>query len=127
MEKHRSRGVVSGEALYADVRDRTVLILDDLISSGTTLLRTVQAAQAGRAKKVYAAASHGLFMPGAEKMLADPALSGVVVTDTVPPFRLAPALAEQKLTVLTTAPLFAEAIRRMHGGGSIADLLGPED
>jgi ribose-phosphate pyrophosphokinase len=127
MEKHRSRGVVSGEALYADVADRTVLILDDLISSGATLLRAAQAARAGGAKKVYAAASHGLFMPGAEKMLADPALSGVVVTDTVPPFRLDPALAEQKLTVLTTAPLFAEAIRRMHGGGSIADLLGPED
>lgn len=127
MEKTRSRGVVSGEALYADVRDRTVLILDDLISSGTTLFRAVQAAHAGGAKKVYAAASHGLFMPGAEKMLADPALSGVVVTDTVPPFRLDPALAEQKLTVLTSAPLFAEAIRRMHGGGSIADLLGPED
>lgn len=127
MEKHRSRGVVSGEALYADVEGRTALILDDLISSGTTLRRTAQAAVARGAKKVFAAASHGLFMPGAEDMLADPALAGVVVTDTVPPFRLAPALAAEKLTVLTTAPLFADAIRRVHEGGSVVDLLGPED
>jgi ribose-phosphate pyrophosphokinase len=127
MEKHRSRGVVSGEALYADVEGRTVLILDDLISSGTTLLRAARAAHARGAKTIYAAASHGLFMTGAEKMLADAALSGVVVTDTVPPFRLDPALAKRKLTVLTTAPLFAEAIRRIHDGGSIVDLQGPED
>ena len=127
MEKHRSRGVVSGEALYADVEGRTVLILDDLISSGTTLLRAARAAHARGAKTIYAAASHGLFMTGAEKMLADAVLSGVVVTDTVPPFRLDPALVKRKLTVLTTAPLFAEAIRRIHDGGSIVDLLGPED
>lgn len=127
MEKHRSRGVVSGEALYADVEGRTALILDDLISSGTTLRRTAKAAVARGAKKVFAAASHGLFMPGAEDMLADPALAGVVVADTVPPFRLAPALAAEKLTVLTTAPLFADAIRRIHEGGSVVDLLGPED
>jgi ribose-phosphate pyrophosphokinase len=127
MEKHRSRGVVSGEALYADVKDRTVLILDDLISSGTTLLRAAEAARAGGAKKVYAAASHGLFMPGAEKMLANPALSSVVVTDTVSPFRLDPALAQRKLTVLTTAPLVAEAIRRIYSGASIAELMGPEE
>lgn len=126
MEKHRSRGVVSGEALYADVKGRTVLILDDLISSGTTLRRAAQAAMANGAEKVVAAASHGLFMPGAEEMLADPALARVVVTDTVPPFRVDPALAARKLTVLETAPLVAEAIRRIHSGGSIVDLLGPE-
>jgi ribose-phosphate pyrophosphokinase len=127
MEKHRSRGIVSGEALYADVDGRTALILDDLISSGTTLRRAAQAAAARGANKVFAAASHGLFMPGAEDMLADPALAGVVVTDTVPPFRLPPALAAEKLTVLETAPLFAEATRRVHEGGSVVDLLGPED
>ena len=127
MEKHRSRGVVSGESLYADVEGRTVVILDDLISSGTTLLRAARAAQAAGAKTIYAAASHGLFMTGSEKMLADPVLSRVVVTDTVPPFRLDPSLARQKLTVLETAPLVAEAIRRIHEGGSIVELLGPED
>lgn len=127
MEKHRSRGVVSGEALYADVKGRTVLILDDLISSGTTLRRAAQAAMAQGAEKIFAAASHGLFMPGAEDMLADPALTRVVVTDTVPPFRLDPALAARKLTMLETAPLVAEAIRRIHVGGAIVDLLGPEE
>jgi ribose-phosphate pyrophosphokinase len=127
MEKHRSRGVVSGEALYAEVNDRTVIVLDDLISSGTTLLRAARAARTAGAREIHAAASHGLFMSGSEAMLADPALSSVVVTDTVPSFRVEPALAGRKLTVLETAPLFAEAIRRMHDGDSVVELLGPED
>jgi ribose-phosphate pyrophosphokinase len=79
------------------------------------------------AHKVYAAATHGLFMSGADDALAHPALSQVVVTDTVPPFRLSPELASRKLVVLETAPLLAEAIRRIHAGGSVSELLGPEE
>ena len=127
MEKHRSRGIVSGEGLYAEVRGRTAIIIDDLISTGTTLRRTAEAAMARGARKVYAAATHGLFMSGADDALAHPALSRIVVTDTVPPFRLSPAVASRKLVVLETAPLLAEAIRRIHAGGSISDLLGPEE
>jgi ribose-phosphate pyrophosphokinase len=127
MEKHRSRGVVSGEGLYAEVRGRTAIIIDDLISTGTTLRRTAEAAMARGAHKVYAAATHGLFMSGADDALAHPALSQVVVTDTVPPFRLSPELASRKLVVLETAPLLAEAIRRIHAGGSVSELLGPEE
>ena len=127
MEKHRSRGVISGEALFADVRGRTAVIIDDLISSGTTLLRAAHAARGHGAKRVYAAASHGLFMRGAEQLLGDSALDRVVVTDSVPPFRLDPNVVEKKLAIVNAAPLFAEAIRRMHEGGSVVDLLGPED
>lgn len=127
MEKHRSRGIVSGEGLYAEVRGRTAIIIDDLISTGTTLRRTAEAAMARGAHKVYAAATHGLFMSGADDALAHPALSRVVVTDTVPPFRLSPEVASRKLVVLKTASLLAEAIRRIHAGGSVSELLGPEE
>jgi len=126
MEKRRSRGVVSGEALFAEVRGRTAVIIDDLISSGTTLRRTAEAAMERGAKTVQAAATHGLFMAGADAALGNPALSKIVVTDTVPPFRLDAALAKKKLVVLDTAPLVAEAIRRIHRGGSLTELLGPE-
>jgi ribose-phosphate pyrophosphokinase len=126
MEKRRSGGVVSGETLFADVKGRTVLIIDDLISTGTTLLRAAQATREHGAKGVYAAASHGLFIGRANQLLTDPALCEVVVTDSVPPFRLDPN-AQQKLVVLDAAALFAEAIRRMHEGGSVVELLGPED
>jgi ribose-phosphate pyrophosphokinase len=47
-----------------------------------------------------------------------------VVTDTVPPFRLDPGLVAHKLVVLSVAPLFADAIKAIHGGGSIVALLG---
>ena len=52
-----------------------------------------------------------------------PALEKVVVTNTIPPFRLDPHLVNTKLVVLDAAALFAEAITRIHTGGSIAELL----
>jgi ribose-phosphate pyrophosphokinase len=45
-----------------------------------------------------------------------------VITNSIPPLRLDPALVREKVTVLQTAPLFAEAIRRMHCGGSLVAL-----
>ena len=47
-----------------------------------------------------------------------------MITDTVPPFRLSPNLVQEKLVILDAAPLFAEAIKRIHTGGSIVELLG---
>jgi len=123
MEKHRSGGVVSGEAVVGEVDGRTLLIIDDLISSGTTLARAAAACKALGARRVFAAASHGLFADAAAGVLADPALEKVLVTDTIPPFRLPPALLGSRVEVLDSAPLFAEAIRRLHSGGSLVELL----
>lgn len=123
MEKQRSAGVVSGEALVGDVAGRTVVIIDDMISSGTTLSRTAAACRAGGAVRVLAAASHGVFASQANEVLADPALEQIVVTDSVPPLRLHSPTVRDKLVILDSAPLFAEAIRRIHGGGSIVALL----
>jgi ribose-phosphate pyrophosphokinase len=123
MEKHRSGGVVSGEAVVGEVDGRTLLIIDDLISSGTTLARAAAACKALGARRVFAAASHGLFASTAAEVLASPALEKVLVTDTIPPFRLPPALLGSRVEVLDSAPLFAEAIRRLHSGGSLVELL----
>lgn len=123
MEKYRSAGVVSGEAVIGEVAGKTAIILDDLISSGTTLLRAAEACRARGATTIYAAASHGLFVGDANTVLAHPALEKVVVTDTIPPFRLAPEVIASKLVVLDAAALFAEGIRRIHTGGSLVELL----
>lgn len=123
LEKYRSAGVVSGEAVVGDVAGGIAIIIDDLISTGGTILRAANACRQRGAKKVYAAASHGVFVGAAATMVADPALEQVVVTDTIPPFRLDPGVARTKLAVLASAPLFAEAIRRIHSGGSIVELL----
>jgi ribose-phosphate pyrophosphokinase len=122
-EKHRAEGVVSGELIVGDVAGRCAIILDDLISTGTTIARTVKACRGLGATSVYAAASHGLFVGDAAQVLADAALSGIVVTDSVPPFRLAEGPARDKLVVLPAAKLFADAIRAIHDGGSLTELL----
>ena len=127
VEKRRSAGVVSGTGFYADVKGRAVVILDDLISTGTTLLRAAAAARQHGATKVFAAATHGVFVGAANRVLADPVFDKMLVTDTIPAFRLDPAVAAEKLLVVDTSALFASAIERIHEGGSITELLGPED
>lgn len=123
MEKTRSGGVVGGGTLVGDVKGRTVVILDDLISTGTTMMRAASACRAAGGGPVLAVATHGVFVGGAPTVVASPLFDGVVVTDTLPPFRLPEKLVSRRVTVLSTAPLFAEAIARIHGGGSVSDLL----
>lgn len=121
-DKHRSAGVISGDLFVGDVADATVLVIDDLISTGGTLLRAARAARKAGAARVLAFVTHGLFMPGAAEVLADTAIERVVVTDTVPPFRLAQARGREKVDVLPAAPLFAEAIARLADGRALTDL-----
>ncbi len=121
-EKYRSLGVVSGDMVVGDVKGKSALIIDDLISTGTTIARTARACRALGAARVIAAATHGLFMEGAEAALSDSALDQIVVTDTVPPFRLKDGAVKAKLTVLTSTPLFARAIHRLHACDSITEL-----
>ena len=123
MEKKRSAGVVSGKAVVGDVEGKVAVIIDDMIVSGGTIARTVRACHERGARGIFAAASHGLFTGDADEILAVPALEQVVVTNSVPPFRLPAGAVREKLEVLDAAPLFAEAIKRIHSGGSIVDLL----
>ena len=123
MEKKRSAGVVSGEAIVGDVEDKVAIIIDDMIASGGTIARTVKACHLRGASKICAAASHGLFAQDADKNLAEPALEQLVITDSVQPFRLHSGDVREKLEVLRCAPLFAKAIRCIHSGDSIVELL----
>lgn len=122
-EKHRSEGVVSGELIVGDVQGRCAIIIDDLIGAGTTIARAVQACRSVGAVEVHAAASHGLFVGDAHRLLADDALNGIVVTDSVPPFRLKEGKVLDKLVVLPSSRLFAGAILAIHEGGSVSQLL----
>lgn len=122
VDKHRSAGMVSGGLFVGDAADKTVLIIDDLISTGTTLLRAARAARHAGARRVLALATHGLFTPGSAKVVADPAIEQLVVTDAVPAFRLDDA-ARAKVKILPVAPLLAETIRRLHENRDLDDLL----
>jgi ribose-phosphate pyrophosphokinase len=122
-EKYRSAGVVSGDLFVGDVAGTTALIVDDLISTGNTLLRAARSAHKAGAKRVIALVTHGLFMQGAAEVIADPAIDQVVVTDAVPAFRLDNPAKNKKLVTLPAGPLLAETIRRLHEERSLTDLL----
>jgi ribose-phosphate pyrophosphokinase len=117
MEKRRSAGVVSGDALFADVAGRSVVLVDDLVNTGTTLLRAAQASRAAGAASVIAVVTHGLFVDPAGEVLADPAIDRILVSDSVPPFRLQGRPAAGRVELIECAPLFADAIRRIGAAG----------
>jgi ribose-phosphate pyrophosphokinase len=116
VDKRRSGGVVSSFDLVAgDVAGMSVLLLDDLIASGGTMRRAAAALRQAGAREVIALAAHGLFIAPAADVLADAAISRVVVTDSVPPFRLpASGPVANKLQVVSVVPLFAQAVTQCH-------------
>jgi ribose-phosphate pyrophosphokinase len=116
MEKFRSGGVVSGALLAGDVHGKVAVIVDDMISTGGTLVRAAEACRAAGATRVLAAAAHGLFIGGATELFATPAIDGITVTNTVPPFRLA-AEAARRLTVLDASESIARAMMACHDAG----------
>jgi ribose-phosphate pyrophosphokinase len=121
-EKYRSGGTLRGDALVGDVAGKVAIVVDDLISAGNTIARTARTCRERGAARVVACAAHGVFAPEANAVLADAALDAIVVTDSISPLRLTEPGVVAKVRLVGTAPLFAEAIRRMHDGGSLAAL-----
>jgi ribose-phosphate pyrophosphokinase len=121
-DKRRSLGVVSGDVFAGDVAGATAFIVDDIISTGTTLARAARAARKAGAEQVIALASHGLFMPGAAEALAEDCIDRIAVTDAVPPFRLPDGIVRAKTDIIACAPLLADAIGRLHEGRDLTDL-----
>lgn len=113
VDKRRSAGLISSSNLVAgDVDGMTVLLLDDLIASGDTMKRAADALRHAGARRIVACAAHGLFTGAAAEVLSSTSVDQVVVTDSVPPFRL-PAIGavRRKLRVVSAVSLFARAIR----------------
>jgi ribose-phosphate pyrophosphokinase len=111
VEKRRSAGIVSGELLVGEVEGATVLIVDDLISTGGTMLRAAEKCRDQGAQSIYALAAHGLFNAGATKMVTNPLFEKVIVSDTVPPFRLAGDIVQDRVEIISVAPVFANTLR----------------
>jgi ribose-phosphate pyrophosphokinase len=113
MDKRRSEGLISGSGLIGNV-GRHVLIVDDMIGSGTTICRSVEACLDAGAQRVSVGATHGLFQEGAPALFERAGIESITVTDSVdidalglPPEHL------QRITIIDTARLFAEEIRSM--------------
>src|SRR5262249_21363187 len=109
-------------SIIGDVTDRDVIVLDDEIARGTTVIELLAELRKRRVTSVRIACTHGLFADGAlERIAAAPEVREIVSTNTVPP----PEPGQTgKFTVLSVAPALAEAIRRIHVGGWVGALLG---
>lgn len=115
---------IEAHGVMGDVADKDVFIGDDMISSGTTLVKAYDTLtkQGGRVRA--AIATHGLFVGKANDRIGYLMEKGVkiVITDTIQTNKLDPKLAEQ-LVVIPTARLFAEAIRCIHNEESVSRLI----
>ena len=105
--------------VIGDVSGRDAVLVDDFIASGGTLVEVATMLQDRGARSVYAAATHGLFSGNAMQRLDASPIERVIVTDTV---ENQPVPLGDKVHVVSVAPLFAEAIRRIHGRESISVL-----
>jgi ribose-phosphate pyrophosphokinase len=105
--------------IVGDVRDRPCLIIDDMISTGGTLIRSIEALlQAGARPEITIAATHGLFIAGARDKLSHESVKAILVTDTVSP----PDSPWPQLQVVSIAPVVAAVLQRFQADSSISDL-----
>jgi ribose-phosphate pyrophosphokinase len=105
--------------LIGDVRDKDVVILDDMIDTAGTLIQAVEALKREGARRILAGAVHGVLSGKAiERIQASP-LEEVVITNTVP---LTPEKQIAKIRALSVAPLVGEAVKRIHNDESVSTL-----
>lgn len=108
--------------VIGDVKDKIPIIIEDMIDTGGTIVKVIEGlVENGARPEAILCATHALFSsPAVERLNDAAAISEVVVTDTMP----IQDLQMPKLRVLSAAPLFAEAIHRIHNNRSISKLFG---
>jgi ribose-phosphate pyrophosphokinase len=106
--------------VIGDVRGRNCLIIDDLIDTAGTLVKTASALIENGATAVYACCSHPVFSPPAIENISKSAITQVVVTNTIP--LTDEAKREPKIKVLTIAGLIGRAIQSIHEETSVSKL-----
>jgi len=116
VDKQRAGGVVTGELFVGDVKDRAVILFDDLISTGTTLCRAAAKCREAGAREVFAAATHGVFTGAAARTLGQGGFDGIVVADTVQAAVENAGLLPQNTAFVDTSRLAADAIALAHAG-----------
>jgi ribose-phosphate pyrophosphokinase len=109
--------------LVGDVRGRACLLIDDMISTGGTIVESAQALRSAGASTIFVAATHGLLINNAYERLMNAGIRTVFVTDTVPTRER-----RDQLQVISVAPLLAAAIKRFTTDESLAALFnGPRN
>jgi ribose-phosphate pyrophosphokinase len=124
MEKERpAQQVAEIGYVIGEVKNRTAIIVDDIIATGGTLNAAAQTVLDEGADDVFAVATHGLFSGSAFEILSSGPLAGIVVTDTIPLGAGAP----DNITQLTCADVLEDSIRRIFTDDSVSDIFAGEN
>lgn len=117
----RRTGANKAEVLnvVGKVRGKQILIVDDMIDTGGTLIAAVRVLIKKGVQEIYVSATHPILSGSAYEMIESSSLKELVVTDTIP---LKQGKAKTKIKVLSVAPLLGEAIRRIHENRSVSSL-----
>jgi ribose-phosphate pyrophosphokinase len=105
--------------VVGEVAGQTCIIFDDIADTGGTLIKAAETLKKEGAQRVIACCVHPVLSGGAIKRLNESQIEEVVITDTIPHPR---SEARDKFTVLSVAPIFSEAIRRIHSDDSVSSL-----
>ncbi|AKL98591.1 ribose-phosphate diphosphokinase [Endomicrobium proavitum] len=105
--------------IIGDVKDKTCIILDDMVDTAGTLTKVAAAIKEKGAAKVYATASHGVLSGSAKQKIQDSCIEELVITDSIPLSKDGP---NDKMVVLSIASMLAEAIMRISNDESISAL-----
>jgi ribose-phosphate pyrophosphokinase len=106
--------------MVGDVKGRHAVIVDDEIATGGTVFEAAKFVSAEGATSVRAAIVHGVLSGDAVARLRGSSLAKLIITDTIP---LPPEKQDPRIEVVSVAPLLAEAIRRIHDGRSVAEMM----
>ncbi|MGI9254595.1 MAG: ribose-phosphate diphosphokinase, partial [Thermomicrobiales bacterium] len=116
---HPEPDVSEALGVVGDVEGKTAFIVDDMISTGGTLVLAAERLREGGAKHIHCAATHGIFAANALDLIQDSSIDRVFVTDTIPLPDMGP---RKKISTISIAPMLAEAIMRIHKDLSISAL-----
>jgi ribose-phosphate pyrophosphokinase len=121
VEKRRIENKAKTEALsiIGDVSDRDVIIMDDEIDTGSTIIEAVQLSKQYGAKDIYVACVHPVLSLNAAERLSEIPIKELITTNTIPIPLETQALFGERLTILSIAPMVAEVIRRANQGRSV--------
>jgi len=108
--------------VIGNVKDKHVLIVDDIIASGGTIINATNALLEEGAKEVWCACTHAVFTENALEKLKESPLTKVVVTNSIPALENEAPLVER----ISIGPLFAKTIQRVGQGESVSELF-PHD
>jgi ribose-phosphate pyrophosphokinase len=106
--------------VIGDVRGYDVVILDDMVDTGGTLVNSVEALKEAGAGKVFAACTHAVLSGKSVERIEGSKMEKLIVTNTIP--LREDSQSSPKIALLSVASLFGEAVRRIHRGQSVSSL-----